>query len=93
MKTFYVTVPREKRIYFTVEAEDSREARFEAIRHLVFDVMQEMIPLDIIEGDTVYQCVGCAQFFTSTDLREIDGRLYCESCKSFLIHGIPDQWK
>jgi len=93
MKTYYVTMPREKRIYFTVEAEDSRDARFEAIKYLVFNVMHEMIPLDIIEGDDVYQCVGCAQYLNRTDLNEVEGKLYCGICESILIHGIPDPWK
>jgi hypothetical protein len=92
MKTYFVNVPREKRITFTVKAENSREARFEAIKSLVSQVIHEMIPLDILEGEEVYQCVGCAQYFNKVDLTKIDGKLYCWLCDSYLIKGIPDPW-
>jgi len=88
MKLYYVTVPRERRIYFTVEAEDSREARFEAIKYLVYDVMHEMIPLDIVEGEEVYQCDGCAQFLQKNDLNRVEGWLYCRPCESILVPGL-----
>jgi len=85
-------MPRERRIYFTVEAEDSRDARFEAIKHLVYNVMHGSVPLDIIEGDDVYQCDGCADYFNKVDLNAVDGKLYCGLCDSYLIKGI-DPWK
>ena len=92
MKTYYVTLPREKRIYFTVEAEDSREARCEAVKHLVIDIINEMVSLDIIEGDEVQQCQGCAHFFNRADLNEVEGILYCGMCKSIRIDGVPEYW-
>jgi len=92
MKTYFVNVPREKRITFTVQAEDSREARFEAIKHLISLLIQDVISLDIIEGDEVYQCVGCAQYFNKVDLTNVEGMLYCHVCDSLLIKGLPDRW-
>lgn len=87
IKLYYVTVPRERRIYFAVEAEDSRDARFEAIKHLVYNIMHEMIPLDIVEGEEVFQCGGCAQFLQKPDLNHSEGRLYCRPCESILVPG------
>jgi hypothetical protein len=92
MKTYFVNVPREKRITFTVQAEDSRDARFEAIRTLVSQVICELIPLDIIEGEEVYQCVGCAQYFDNAVLSNVEGKLYCGLCDDILIKGLPDPW-
>jgi len=92
MKTYLVNVPRERQITFTVQAEDDRDARFEAIKYLVSTVIHERIHLDIIEGDEVYQCVGCAQYFNKVELNNVEGKLYCGLCHSYIIQGIPDPW-
>jgi hypothetical protein len=92
MKTYFVNVPREQRITFTVQAENSREARFEAIKYLISTLIQDTLSLDIIEGEEVYQCVGCAQYFNNVDLNKVEGKLYCHVCDSLLIKGIPDHW-
>jgi len=80
MKRYYIRIPRDYQFYTCVEAEDSREARFEAIKSLVFKVLHEFVPLDISEGDEVYPCEMCAAFFPQADLRELDGKKVCEMC-------------
>ena len=90
MKVYYISVPRNHRFYFTVEAENSQEARFEAIKTIVFKVMNDMVPLDIAEGHEVYPCEDCTAFFQKSDLKQIDGRLVCYQCEEYRIHGIPN---
>ena len=80
MKRYYIRLPRDFQFYTCVEAEDSREARFEAIKTLVFKVLHEFVPLDISEGESVYACELCAAFFPQADLRELDGKKVCEMC-------------
>ena len=93
MKRYIVTVPREHRFYFSVEAEDSREARFEAIRTIVTRVINGKVPLDIGEGHEVYPCEDCASYFPKSDLKLIDGgKLVCLQCEDYRINGINQAW-
>jgi hypothetical protein len=93
MKSYIVSVPREFRFYFSVEAEDSREARFEAIRTIVTRAISGLVPLDIGEGHEVYPCEDCASNLPKSDLRQIDGgKLVCLECENYRINGIPNYW-
>ncbi len=80
MKRYYIRIPRDYQFYISVDAEDSREARFEASKSLVFKVLHEFVPLDIDEGETVYACELCAAFFPQGELRELDGKKVCDLC-------------
>jgi formylmethanofuran dehydrogenase subunit E len=80
MKRYYIRVPRDYQFYISVDAEDRREARFEAIKSLVFKVLHEFVPLDVSEGEVVYACELCAAFFPQGDLRELDGKKVCDNC-------------
>ena len=92
MKRYYIRVPRDHQFYFVVEAEDSREARFEAIKHIVTKVVNDFVPIDITEGDEVYLCDGCASYFPSSDLKELDGKLVCGQCEVYANGDIPEWW-
>ncbi len=80
MKRYYIRIPHDYQFYISVDAEDSREARFEAIKSLVFKVLHEFVPLDVSEGEAVYACELCASFFPQAELRELDGKKVCDLC-------------
>jgi len=92
MKVYYISVPRTHRFYFSVEAEDRREAYFEAVKTMVFKVMNDMVPLDISEGHEVYPCEDCTSFFQKSDLKQMDGKLVCGQCAEIGTNGIPTYW-
>ena len=92
MKVYYISVPRTHRFYFSVEAEDRREAYFEAVKTMVFKVMNDMVPLDISEGHEVYPCEDCTAFFQKSDLKQMDGKLVCGQCAEIRTNGIPTYW-
>jgi formylmethanofuran dehydrogenase subunit E len=92
MKRYYVRIPREYQFYISVDAEDSREARFEAIKTLVFKILHEFVPLDIDEGERVYPCDQCASYFPQADLKDLDGKLVCGQCEDFANGTIPETW-
>ena len=80
IKRYYIRIPRDYQFYSCIEAEDSREARFEASKSLVFKVLHEFVPLDVSEGEVVYACELCASFFPQAELRELDGKKVCDLC-------------
>jgi formylmethanofuran dehydrogenase subunit E len=80
MKRYYIRVPRDYQFYISVDAEDSREARFAAIKQVVFKVVNDFVPFDISEGDAVYPCELCAAFFPQIELRDLDGKKVCDLC-------------
>ncbi len=90
MKRYYIRIPADYMFYTCVEAEDSREARFEAVKTLVFKAMHEFVPLDIDEGETVYPCDGCATFFPSGDLSDLDGKMLCVNCHAYTQGEVPE---
>jgi hypothetical protein len=92
MKRYYIRIPRDYTFYTCVEAEDSREARFEAVKTLVFKALHEFVPLDIDEGETVYPCDGCTSFFPSGDLSDLDGKMLCCQCEAVEHGAVPDYW-
>ena len=92
MKRYYIRVPRDYQFYTCVEAEDSREARFEAIKHLAFKVVSDLVPLDISEGDAVYLCDGCASYFPQPDLSEVGEKILCAQCEAYEHGDVPEYW-
>jgi formylmethanofuran dehydrogenase subunit E len=92
MKRYYIRVPRDYQFYISVDAEDSREARFEAIKSLVFKALHDFVPFDISAGDEVYPCDQCASFFPSSELKEFDGKQVCGQCEEYANGQVPEYW-
>ena len=92
MKRYYIRIPRDYQFYTCVEAEDSREARFEGLKQLVFKAMNDFVPLDISEGEKVYPCDQCALLFPSGDLHDLDGKLLCSQCEARENGAAPEYW-
>ena len=92
MKRYYIRVPRDYQFSTCVEAEDSREAEFEAVKSLAFKALHGFIPLDITEGDEVYPCDQCSLFFPQSDLAEVGEKLLCAQCESYEHGDVPETW-
>lgn len=92
MKRYYIQVPREHQFYFSVEAENGKEARFEAHKRIVLDALRDLIPLDITEVGEVYRCEMCASYFFQDDLVDLDGKRACKLCADMKRDGVPDFW-
>lgn len=92
MKRFVVRVPREHQFYFVVDAENSREARFEAAKYLISQVLKDRVPLDISDQGEVAACQMCATSFFPEDLTDLDGKRVCTNCADIERNGVPDFW-
>jgi hypothetical protein len=92
MKRYYIRVPHDYQFYVSVDAEDQREARFEAIKHLVFKVVNDFVPFDISAGDEVYPCDQCVGFYPKTDLTLVGEKLLCEQCEAYERGDVPETW-
>jgi formylmethanofuran dehydrogenase subunit E len=92
MKRYYVQVPREYQLYFSVEAENKKEARFEAQKHIIHKALNDFVPLDITEADEVFPCEMCAANFPQSDLFDLDGKKVCDRCAQIERTGVPEFW-
>ncbi|GHO85210.1 hypothetical protein [Dictyobacter formicarum] len=90
MKRYYIKVPREHNFYFSVDAKDLSEARIEAIKAMVYQVMHEMVPLDIVSVGEVKPCAMCATPHFPADLQDLDGKKVCPKCAAIERLGVPD---
>jgi hypothetical protein len=91
MKEYHVQ-PQNFRFSFTVKAENSREAYFEAVKLIVFKVMNGMVTLDIVEGDEIYKCEGCSASLPMAALENVDGELLCGLCICYRRGENPFDW-
>jgi formylmethanofuran dehydrogenase subunit E len=92
MKRYYINVPRDYRFYTTVVAEDSREARFEAVKNLAFKLLHDFVPMDVSEGEKVYACDQCDGFFPEKDLIRVGEKLLCGLCEAQESGNFPEWW-
>ncbi len=92
MNRYSIQIPREYRCSFTVDARDIHEARFEAIKQLVKDVLDQHVPLDIGQGSKVEQCDMCTVCFSPTDLTEVEEKWVCANCVPYARGEVPDIW-
>ena len=92
MKRYAVRVLRGYPLSFSIQAEDSREAHFEAIKHLVFEVMHGFVPLDISEVEELYRCDTCTLYFPSSELKDMEGKEVCGQCEVYATGDTPDWW-
>ena len=91
MKRYYITVPREYQFYFTVVGRDEHEARFQAMKQLIMDVLDQKVPIDITDGHTVQACELCTDYFPPGDLTEVEGKQVCARCKPYAQGDLPNE--
>ncbi len=92
MNRYTVQIPKEYQCHFTVIGRDIHEARFEAIKQLVKDVLDQRVLLDIGQGSEVFQCELCADWFFPSELTEVKEKRVCAKCTPYARGEVPETW-
>jgi hypothetical protein len=90
MKRYYIRIPCDYQFYVSVDAQVSREAQFEAIKHLAFKLLNDFVPLDVSEGEEVFPCDQCVGFFPKGDLALVGEKLLCDQCQAYERGEVPE---
>jgi hypothetical protein len=92
MKRYIVQIPREQKFNFTVVGRDINEARFEGIKQMIKDILDQKVSFEIDQGDEVYQCEMCAQWFYLSDLTNVEEKQVCSICAPYARGEVPEIW-